>query len=49
MEYEFNEKEKIFFAIEKADFDGLKVSQSLLNLKIQPVIIEAILELLANT
>lgn len=48
MEYEFLEKERIFFAIEKADFDALKVSQALLNLKIQPDIIEAVLELLAN-
>ena len=46
MECEFLEKERIFEAAEKAGFDALKVGQSLLNKKINPAVIEAVLELL---
>ena len=48
MECDFLEKERIFEEIQKAEFDALRAGQNLLQRKIQPSVIEAVLELLAN-
>ena len=48
MECEFLEKEMIFDLIQKVDFDALKSGQALLQKKLEPSLIEALLEVLAN-
>ena len=48
MECEFLEKEMIFDLIQKVDFDALKSGQALLQKKLDPSLIEALLEVLAN-